>query len=200
MSWRVISVLLAIVFIMIIYIQHNYINYNNYYHHHNIDSDNFNNNYNNHQRLLKNKNDHPSLFQAVSHLNQEIGSFSIIIIVGFVFILKKIFDALHHYTYDTSFRPMLTLIEEELMIVGVSSFTFKILSNTYIDFSNNTWYYPLEFGELLIPILAFSYCMMGIILIITSLSQVYRWNRAHHMRVVEILDDYFQLSGTIMFR
>jgi len=95
---------------------------------------------------------------------------------------------------------MLTLIEEELMIVGVSSFTFKILSNTYIDFSNNTWYYPLEFGELLIPILAFSYCMMGIILIITSLSQVYRWNRAHHMRVVEILDDYFQLSGTIMFR
>jgi hypothetical protein len=188
----VISVLLSIVFITIICFQYNYINNNNYY----INSDNNIN----HNRLLKNDNDHPSLFQAVSHLNQQIGSVSIIIIVGFVFILRKTFDTLHYHTYDTSFRPMLTLIEEELMIVGVSSFTLKILSNTYIDFTDSTWYYPLEFGELLIPILAFSYCMMGIILIITSLSQVYRWNRAHHMRVVEILDDYFQLSGTIMFR
>ena len=186
MSCGMVAVLPTIMFIVIIYIQ-----YNN-----NIN----NNNDNYHNRLLKSENNHPSLFQAVSHLDQQIGSFSILIIIGFVFILRKIFDTLHYYTYDTSFRPMLTLIEEELMIVGVSSFTLKILSNTYIDFTNNTWYYPLEFGELLIPILAFSYCMMGVILIITSLSQVYRWNRAHHMKVVEILDDYFQLSRTIMFR
>ena len=170
----------------------------------NIYADNNSNNrfdyhiFNDRHRSLN--SDHPSLFEAVSHINPQVGSFSVLIIIGFIIILRKTFDTLHYFTDETSFRPMLILIEEELMIVGVSSFILKILANTYIEFTNSPWYYPLEFSELLIPILAFSYCMMGIILIITSLNQVYWWNRAHHMKVMETLDEYFQQSSNIMFR
>ena len=185
-------VLLLTLFIAIQqYVQHNYgdNNSNSIYDRHIIDD--------RHRSL---SSDHPSLFEAVSHIDPQVGSFSVLIIIGFIIILRKTFDTLHYFTDETSFRSMLTLIEEELMIVGVSSFILKILANTYIEFTNSPWYYPLEFSELLIPILAFSYCMMGIILIITSLNQVYWWNRAHHMKVMETLDEYFQQSGNIMFR
>lgn len=140
-----------------------------------------------------------SLFLATSYLNPIQGSCAILIIICFVSIIKKFFDILHYITFDTSFNAMLTLIEEELMIVGVSSFIFKIITNT-THLSTSTWYIPLEFSEILIPLLAFSYCMMGVLLIISSLNQVYWWTRAHHMQVMEILDDYFRISTTLLFR
>ena len=74
--------------------------------------------------------------------------------------------------HETPFHVMVKNIEEELMIVGTSSFIFKVVLNT-TDFGTNEWAYPLEFGEVLVPLIAFSYCAIDIFLIVIFLKQCY---------------------------
>ena len=88
---------------------------------------------------------HPSLFEALSVIRIEIGTFSVLIIIGFIILLKQIIEGLSSLTEDTAFFGMVKKIEEELMIVGTSSFIFKIVLNT-TNFGANVWSYPLEFG------------------------------------------------------
>jgi len=141
---------------------------------------------------------HPPLFEAVSHLEIELGTWATFVIIGFIILLKNIIGAMHTITHDTPFEGMLTKIEEELMIVGTSSFVFKIVLNTS-TFGDNKWAYPLEFGEVLIPLVAFSYCGLGIMLILVSLKQCFIWSRAQNLKVLEILDDYFEDKKRIYF-
>ena len=143
--------------------------------------------------------EHPKLFMAISSIHIEKGTFSVFIIIAFIIVLKQIIEALYTLTNETPFYVMVTKIEEELMIVGTSSFLFKVILNT-TSFENNEWAYPLEFGEILVPLIAFSYCGLGILLIIISLRQCYVWSRAHNLKVLEILDDYYQSTKSIWFR
>lgn len=142
---------------------------------------------------------HPSLFKALSAIHIEIGTYSIFIIIGIIVLLKQMIEALYKLTHDTAFSGMVGKIEEELMIVGSSSFIFKVILNT-TNFGENKWAYPVEFAEILVPLIAFSYCGLGIVIILISLKQCYSWSRAHNLKVWEILDDYFEASKTLYFR
>jgi hypothetical protein len=141
---------------------------------------------------------HPSLFEALSAIHVEIGTYSVLVIIGFIIILKQILETLYTFTHESAFHGMVKKIEEELMIVGSSSFIFKVVMNT-TTFSTNRWAYPLEFGEVLVPLIAFSYCFVGIFLVIVSLKQCYTWSRAHNLKVMEILDDYLTESKSWWF-
>ena len=142
---------------------------------------------------------HPSLFEALSAIHIEIGTYSVLVIIGFIIILKQIIETLYAFTHESPFHGMVKKIEEELMIVGSSSFIFKVVLNT-TTFGKNDWAYPLEFGEVLIPLVAFSYCGIGIFMIMCSFKQCYTWSRAHNLAVMEILDDYYTASKTWFFR
>ena len=142
---------------------------------------------------------HPSLFKALSVIHVERGTASIFIIIAFIVFLKQLITALYAITMDTPFYEMIGKIEEELMIVGTSSFLFKVILNT-TNFDTNEWAYPLEFAETLVPILAFSYCGLGVIVVLISLKQCYSWNRAHNLKTLEILDDYFEATQSLYFK
>jgi hypothetical protein len=142
---------------------------------------------------------HPSLFQALSAIHVESGTYSIFIIVAFIMILKQLIHAVHALTHDTPFYEMISKIEEELMLVGASAFIFKVILNT-TDFGSVEWAYPLEFAETLVPILAFSYCGLGIYVVLISLKQCYTWSRAHNLKVPEILDQYFEATKQPYFK
>jgi len=149
--------------------------------------------------LSEHSSDHPPLFKALSAIHIEIGTYSIFIIIGIIVLLKQMIEALYKLTHDTAFSGMVGKIEEELMIVGSSSFIFKVILNT-TNFGENVWAYPVEFAEILVPLIAFSYCGLGIVIILISLKQCYSWSRAHNLKVWEILDDYFEASKTWYFR
>ena len=142
---------------------------------------------------------HPSLFQALPAIHVEIGTYSVLIIIGFIIILKQLIEAMYAFTHESAFHGMVKKIEEELMIVGSSSFIFKVVLNT-TRFGENMWAYPLEFGEVLVPLIAFSYCGIGIFLVVVSLQQCYTWSRANNLKAMEILDEYFTESKTWRFR
>lgn len=142
---------------------------------------------------------HPALFLALSAIHIEIGTYAVFIIIGFILVLKHIIEGLASFTEDTPFSGMVSQIEEELMIVGTSSFLFKVILNT-TNFGTNEWAYPLEFAEILVPLIAFSYCGLGILVIFISLKQCYSWSRAHNLKALEILDDYFEATRTFYFR
>lgn len=142
---------------------------------------------------------HPSLFEALSAIHVKIGTYSVLIIIGFIIILKQMIEGLYTFTHETPFHGMVKMIEEELMIVGTSSFIFKVVINT-TTFGENVWAYPLEFGEVLVPLIAFSYCGIGVLLIMISLKQCYTWSRAHNLKGMEILDEYFEASKTWIFK
>lgn len=142
---------------------------------------------------------HPSLFEATSAIHVETGTYAVLVIIGFIILLKQIIEALYAFTHESPFHGMVKKIEEELMIVGSSSFIFKVVLNT-TTFGSNAWAYPLEFGEVLIPLVAFSYCGIGIFLIMCSFKQCYTWSKAHNLKLMEILDDYYTASKTWYFR
>lgn len=142
---------------------------------------------------------HPSLFEATSAIHVETGTYAVLVIIGFIILLKQIIEALYAFTHESPFHGMVKKIEEELMIVGSSSFIFKVVMNT-TTFASNAWAYPLEFGEVLIPLVAFSYCGIGIFLIMCSFKQCYTWSKAHNLKLMEILDDYYTASKTWFFR
>jgi hypothetical protein len=135
----------------------------------------------------------------MSAIHVEIGTYAVFVIIGIIILLKQLIQLLMALTEDTPFAGMIGKIEEELMIVGSSSFMFKVVLNT-TTFSTNKWAYPLEFAEILVPLIAFSYCGLGIILILISLEQCYAWSRAHNLKTLEILDDYLNSTKSIFFR
>lgn len=143
--------------------------------------------------------EHPSLFEALSAIHIDIGTYSVLVIIGFIILIKQFLEALYAFTHESAFHGMIKKIEEELMIVGCSSFAFKVVMNT-TSFSTNKWAYPLEFGEVLVPLIAFSYCFVGIFVVVVGLKQCFTWSRAHNLNVVELLDDYFAETKTWWFR
>ena len=142
---------------------------------------------------------HVSIFGSVSHIEPIIGTISMIIIIFAVLFLQSLFQGLHSFTADTSFNTMVVRIENELMIVGCSAFIFKIILNT-TSFLNEEWTLALEFAELLIPLLSFCYCGIGILLIVMALRQCDLWSKAYNLKLIELVDVYLIRVKSIWFR
>jgi hypothetical protein len=151
-----------------------------------------------HGAISEHSSGHPTLFKALSAIHVEMGTFAVFIIIGFIILIKQLVEALYAVTQDTPFYEMVGKIEEELMIVGTSSFILKVVINT-TDFGNNEWAYPIEFAEILVPLIAFSYCAIGVLIILISLQQCYAWSRANNLKSMEIMDDYFEASKRLSF-
>jgi hypothetical protein len=149
--------------------------------------------------LVTQEHGHPTLFKALSAIHVEIGTYAVFVIIGFIIIMKQMIELLLSITEDTPFAGMIAKIEEELMIVGTSSFIFKVILNT-TDFGEENWAYPLEFAEILVPLISFSYCGLGLVLVLISLEQCFAWSRAHNLKTLEVLDDYLSASKSIFFR
>lgn len=49
----------------------------------------------------------------------------------------------------------------------------------------------MEYADLLVPIFSFTYCGIGLLLIIMSMWQSKVWSNAHNLHVLEILDNYY---------
>lgn len=86
-----------------------------------------------------------SLFGSISSITPTIGTISIIIIIVAILCIQSVFHTLHAFTHETSFRHMVTQIENELMIVGCSAFIFKVILNT-TSFLDPHWAHALEFA------------------------------------------------------
>jgi hypothetical protein len=149
--------------------------------------------------LVTQEHGHPTLFKALSAIHVEIGTYAVFIIIGFIIIMKQMMELLLSITEDTPFAGMISKIEEELMIVGTSSFIFKVILNT-TNFAQERWAYPLEFAEILVPLISFSYCGLGLVLVLISLEQCFAWSRAHNLKTLEVLDDYLSASKSMFFR
>eukprot|EP01034_Spumella_vulgaris_P035430 gene35430-43685_t len=128
-----------------------------------------------------------------------MGTISIIIIIVAILCIQSVFHALHAFTHETSFRHMVTQIENELMIVGCSAFIFKVIVNT-TSFLDSHWAHALEFAELLIPVMSFCYCLTGVLLIVMALNVCDLWSKAYHLKLIELIDDYLNKSKSLLFR
>ncbi len=74
-------------------------------------------------------------------------------------------------------------------------FLFFILLFNHV-FSPSLFIYT----ELLIPIMSFCYCGTGFLLVIMALRQCDLWSKAYHLKLIEIIDEYFVKSKTFLFR
>ncbi len=60
--------------------------------------------------------------------------------------------------------------------------------------------FPSPPPDLLVPIFSFSYCGIGLILIIMSIRQCDSWSKAYHLKLLDVLDVYFDHTETRTFR
>jgi hypothetical protein len=51
-----------------------------------------------------------------------------------------------------------------------------------------------------VPIFSFAYCGLGLILIALSVHQCDLWSKAYHMKLLELLDEFFDYSETFRFK
>eukprot|EP01032_Pedospumella_encystans_P007663 gene7663-9168_t len=125
-----------------------------------------------------------------------IGTVSVIIIVFAVQMVEYFFHLLHTFTHDTPFHRMVQSIEKELMVVGFTAFMFKILVDT-THFLDLDWFHALEYADILVPIFSFSYCGLGLMLILNSVRISNLWSQAYHLTLIEMLNGYYNLNGFV---
>lgn len=135
------------------------------------------------------------LFGAANYCPPLVGAVSMIIVVACVIATEGIFEALNHMTHDTPFAELILAIENEMMIVGFMAFLLKIILNvtTIID---STWLLALEYADLLVPIITFIRCFLGIGLIYMSIAICRSWGKAYHFHHMEIMDSYLDKANT----
>lgn len=96
------------------------------------------------------------------------GTVSILIVIVSVIATEAAFESMNHMTAETPFAELVVAIENELMIVGSMAFLFKIIINL-TSFINSEWLLALEYADLLVPVITFSRCFIGIGLIYMSI-------------------------------
>lgn len=52
-------------------------------------------------------------------------------------------------------------------------------------------------ADVLIPLFSFAYCGLGIMLILVSIRISSSWSQAHHHKLVELLDSFYNLPGLV---
>lgn len=55
-------------------------------------------------------------------------------------------------------------------------------------------------ADLVVPIFSFSYCGIGLVLIVMSIRQCDAWSKAYHLKLLEVLDEYFDHTASLTFR
>jgi hypothetical protein len=163
-----------------------------------------------------------SLFGIISELDPVIGTVAFIIIVAAVLFVEFLFGGLHVMAHDTPFQHLIPAVEKELMIAGCTAFVFKIIVNATNQGLSHKWLLGLEYAgkrksvsiclfclfmlifflslDLVVPVFSFIYCALGIILIALSVHQCGIWSKAYHMKLLELLDDFFDYTETFRFR
>lgn len=166
-----------------------------------------------------------SLFGIISSLDPVVGTLSFIIIVAAVMFVDFAFYGLSLMSHDTPFEQLLPAIQKELMIAGCTAFVFKIIVNASNNGLSHTWFIALEYAgkshptilvsseffnfnplllslcsDLVVPIFSFVYCFIGLILISMSVRQCDLWSKAYHMKLLELLDEFFDYSETVRFQ
>eukprot|EP01038_Epipyxis_sp_PR26KG_P014670 gene14670-19708_t len=142
---------------------------------------------------------HYPLFGGLSMMHPLSGTISAILIIAFVLFIEHVFDVMKKSTIDTPFESMMAAIENELMTVGVMAFIFKLIFTNGISIDYE-WYHALEYSDILVPIFAFCYCGIGLIQIYLSVRQCDAWSKAYHMKLMEVLDEFYDQSESMFFR
>lgn len=137
---------------------------------------------------------HPDLFGSLVTAQSPGAVFgSVAIIVVVVQIVERVFDFLLEITAETPFEKVIILIQQELMVVGFTALLFKVIFDT-THFLDHTWFFALEYSDILVPIYTFSSCALGIILVIASMNQISVWHKAFYLHLDEILMEYYNFS------
>lgn len=134
------------------------------------------------------------IFGTLNELEPILATCSIIIIIAAVVLINHGIFYLFIVAKDTPFELLLTNIEHELMIVGFTSFVFKIFISFYPNIPHD-WHVALEYADVLVPIIAFIFCLQGLLLIIMTLIQTNIWIRNYHLPLEEILDKFYKLMN-----
>lgn len=131
------------------------------------------------------------IFGALGHVEPMEGTASFLLIIGLIIFTEFLTEAMESMSKDTPFQKMIYNIEKELMTIGFMSFMFKIFMDK-IELPE-VWKLPLEFSDTVIPMVTFSFCLQGILLVFMSLSQSKVWGRAYNVKLVEIVHDYHEV-------
>ena len=117
-----------------------------------------------------------------------------LIIIGIVVALEKIFFFARKKLRDTKLNDMFTAMFDELMIVCCMSFVFKIVVNQYGETFNHPWLIALEYADVLVPITTFVYCLQGGYLVLVSIHYVAAWRKvcsvSHYVLTSSIFPHY----------
>eukprot|EP01038_Epipyxis_sp_PR26KG_P004478 gene4478-6329_t len=140
-----------------------------------------------------------SIFGSLLHLDTKWVTVFIIIIVVSVLLFEKAFELLHEFTADTEFDKMISVLEKELMNVGVTAFIIKIIIFAEHNISHNILI-ALEYADVLVPIFSFCNCAIGLLLIYSASKQCEIWGKAYYLELSEMLDGFYSVHETISYR
>lgn len=87
--------------------------------------------------------EHHALFGSFTYLKADKWSYSLLIVVGSILLIEAFFHIVHISTRDSPFHKVISAIEKELMIVGITAFMFKIVLNSIENLDSN-WFFALE--------------------------------------------------------
>jgi len=135
-----------------------------------------------------------NLFGAAQYAPPMVGTVSLLIVVFCVISTESFFEALNHMAHDTPFDELITAIENEMMIVGFMAFVLKIIIN--LTHFPSLWLISLEYADLLVPMITFSRCFVGIGLIYMSIRVCEYWGKAYHMLHLEVMESYLDRSNS----
>lgn len=80
------------------------------------------------------------------------------------------------------------------ILICVMAFCFKIAVDANPQFLPSDWLFSFELADVLVPITSFCFCFEGIFLVLMSMHQISIWSKAYHLKLVEILNDYYKLK------
>ena len=132
------------------------------------------------------------LFGAADYQRPFIGAISLLIVVFCVIATEGFFESLNHLAHDTPFEELISAIENEMMIVGFMAFVLKVILNlTYI---NADWLLALEYSDLLVPIVTFLRCFIGVGFIYMSIKMCDFWMKAYHSHHLVVMETFIDRS------
>jgi hypothetical protein len=86
-----------------------------------------------------------NVFGTANDMDSKILAWSFVIIVVIVVLLEKFIAIVNRLTYETPFQDMVSSVMSELMVVGIMSFSFKILMQQ-TNVLSPTWAHALDFA------------------------------------------------------
>lgn len=132
-----------------------------------------------------------SVFGSLAHIGDYHGSISILIIVVIVLLLEHCIKVIKKYTDDTLFEEMIHAIENEMMIVGIMAFAFRIVFDANPHILDDNWHFAMEYSDMLIPITTFVFCIEGVVFVFMTMRQMNIWRTHYRIPLLKIYHDVF---------